>query len=40
MKHVKGDHTHTSDVFKAQVVPRENARVNPHVPEWFVVLHI
>ncbi|CAI7660722.1 unnamed protein product [Penicillium palitans] len=37
MKHVKGDHTHTSDVFKAQVVPRENARVDPHVPEWALV---
>ncbi|CRL23802.1 Serine/threonine-protein kinase DCLK [Penicillium camemberti] len=37
MKHVKGDHTHTSDVFKAQVVPRENAHVDPHVPEWALV---
>jgi hypothetical protein len=34
---VKGDSTHISTVFKAQVVPREC--VVPEVPEWFVVLH-
>ncbi|KAJ6118792.1 hypothetical protein N7471_013412 [Penicillium samsonianum] len=37
MEHVKGDHTHNSDVFKAQVVPRENARVVPEVPKWAFI---
>lgn len=39
LEHVKGDHTHSSAVFKAQVVSRENARGVPEVPGWFVVLH-
>ncbi|KAJ5795040.1 hypothetical protein N7457_001639 [Penicillium paradoxum] len=37
MEHVKGDHTHNSDVFKAQVVPRENARVVPEGPKWALI---
>jgi hypothetical protein len=36
---VKGDNTHTSTVFKAQVIAH-NARAVPEVPEWFVILTI
>jgi hypothetical protein len=36
---VKGDNTHVSTVFKAQVVAHD-ARVVPEVPEWFVALTI
>jgi hypothetical protein len=36
---VKGDNTHISTVFKAEVVLRENARNEPKAPHWFVVLH-
>ncbi|CAG8365486.1 unnamed protein product [Penicillium salamii] len=39
LEHVEGDHTHNSDVFKAKVGPRENARVLHEAPEWFVLLH-
>lgn len=31
---VKGDKTHASAVFKARVVPRENAS---NKPQWFVI---
>jgi hypothetical protein len=36
---VKGDNTHISTVFKAQIVARDS-RVVPEVPEWFVALTI
>lgn len=32
---VKGDKTHRSTLFKARVVPRENAS---NTPQWFVTL--
>jgi hypothetical protein len=36
---VKGDNTHTSDVYKAEVVPRESVRDVPKAPQWFIVLY-
>lgn len=36
---IKGDTTHISNAFKAEVVPRENTRHVPKAPQWFVVLH-
>ncbi|CAG8110989.1 unnamed protein product [Penicillium salamii] len=37
LEHVKGDHMHNSDVFKAKVVSRENARVLHEAPEWALI---
>lgn len=37
---VKGDNTHISTVFRAKVVPRENAGSPLRVPQWFVIMHI
>ncbi len=36
---VKGDNTHRSTVFKAEVIPRESTRDAPKAPQWFIVLH-
>lgn len=36
---VKGDNTHTSSVFKAEVLSRLNARNAPGAPQWFVMFY-
>ncbi|KAI3299492.1 hypothetical protein DTO002I6_1719 [Penicillium roqueforti] len=35
--HVKGDSTHISDVFKAEVIPHENYHNTPKAPKWAFV---
>lgn len=35
---IKGDTTHISNAFKAEVIPREKPRHVPKVPRWFVRL--
>jgi len=36
---VKGDDTHISTVFKAEIISRENTRNAPEGPQWSVLLH-
>ena len=34
---IKEDETHTSTVFKAAVIPREDVRIDDKSPPWFIV---
>lgn len=39
LKPVKGDSTHISNVFKAEVVPHGNASNASKAPQWFVCIN-